>query len=675
MKTDCPAGTPDQLDTLCINTIRTLAMDAIQKANSGHPGAPMGLAPAAYVLWTRFLRHNPKNPDWENRDRFVLSGGHASMLLYSLLYLSGYDLSIEDLREFRQWMSKTPGHPEYGHTPGVETTTGPLGQGVANAVGMAMAERHLAAVFNRPGHEIIDHYTYVMCGDGDMMEGISSEAASLAGHLGLSKLICLYDDNRISIEGKTDITFTENVARRFAAYNWHVLEVTDGNDCDAIEKAIAAAKAESGKPSLILLRTHIAYGSPNKQDSSAAHGAPLGEEEVRLTKACLGCPPDKEFCVPDPVLDHFRQIVDQGKKLEAEWDKTVSEYTAAHPEAAKALFDRISGVLPTGWENVIPSFAPTDGKMATRKASGAVLNALAEKLPELIGGSADLAPSNNTLIKTSHDFQKGAYDGRNIRFGVREHVMGAILNGMSLHKGVRPYGGTFLVFSDYMRPTIRLAALMKQPVIYVFTHDSIAVGEDGPTHQPVEHLAVLRAIPGLTVIRPADAAETAVAWKLALESKDRPIALILSRQSLPVIDRDKYATADNVEKGAYVLADTNGTPDIILIGTGAEVHQAMAAKEMLAEKNIAARVVSMPSWDLFEAMGQDYKDSVLPPTAKARLAIEAGLPMGWERYTGDNGVIIGMTTFGASAPGNVVLEKFGFTADNVVEKALKLLKK
>ncbi len=675
MKTDCPAGTPDQLDTLCINTIRTLAMDAIQKANSGHPGAPMGLAPAAYVLWTRFLRHNPANPAWENRDRFILSGGHASMLLYSLLYLSGYDLSLDDLREFRQWMSKTPGHPEYGHTPGVETTTGPLGQGVANAVGMAMAERHLAAVFNRPGHEIIGHYTYVMCGDGDMMEGISGEAASLAGHLGLSKLICLYDDNRISIEGKTDITFTENVARRFEAYNWQVLEVTDGNDCDAIEKAIAKAKADTEKPSLILLRTHIAYGSPNKQDSAAAHGAPLGEEEVRLTKTCLGCPPDKEFCVPDPVLDHFRKIVDQGKALEAEWDKTVSAYTAAHPETAKALFDRISGVLPSGWTDVIPTFAPADGKMATRKASGAILNALADRLPELIGGSADLAPSNNTLIKTSHDFQKGAYDGRNIRFGVREHVMGAILNGMSLHKGVRPYGGTFLVFSDYMRPTIRLAALMKQPVIYVFTHDSIAVGEDGPTHQPVEHLAVLRAIPGLTVIRPADATETAVAWKLALESKDRPVALILSRQSLPVIDRDQYAAADNVKKGAYVLADTDGTPDIILIGTGAEVHQAMAAKEMLAKKGIAARVVSMPSWDLFEAMDPDYRDSVLPPTVRTRLAIEAGLPMGWERYTGDNGVIIGMTTFGASAPGNVVLEKFGFTAENVTEKALKLLGK
>ena len=500
------------LDDMCINTIRTLAIDAIEAANSGHPGAPMGLAPAAYVLWTRVLKHHPKNPKWPDRDRFVLSGGHASMMLYSLLYLCGYDLSLDDIKNFRQWGSKTPGHPEFGHTPGVETTTGPLGQGFANAVGMAMAERHLAARFNRDGHEIVDHYTYVMCGDGDLMEGVASEAASLAGHLGLGRLIAIYDDNHVTIEGDTAISFTEDVARRFEAYRWDVQSVSDGNDLAAIEKAIEAARNETQKPSLIVLRTQIAYGSPHKQGSCEAHGAPLGEEEVRLTKECLGCPIDEVFCVPEEVLQHYRNAMAKGRKAELLWDEKMKAYRNEFPDLAQQWSDALQNTLPDGWDSGIPDFSATDA-IATRAASGKILNALAEKLPNLIGGSADLAPSNNTLIGASHDFQQKAYDGRNIRFGVREHAMGAILSGMALHRGIRPYGGTFLVFADYFRPSIRLAAMMKLPVIYVLTHDSIAVGEDGPTHQPVEHLAALRAIPGLTVIRPADAGEAAAAWR------------------------------------------------------------------------------------------------------------------------------------------------------------------
>jgi transketolase len=596
------AETRQNIDDLCINTIRALCMDAVQKANSGHPGAPMGLAPAAYVLWTRVMNHNPENPGWLDRDRFVLSAGHASMLLYSLLHLSGYAVSLDDIKNFRQWNSKTPGHPEFGHTSGVETTTGPLGQGFANAVGMAMAERHLAARFNTPGHEIVDHYTYMICGDGDMMEGISSEAASLAGHLGLGKLICIYDDNDISIEGSTEIAFTEDVALRFKAYHWHILNVDDGNDIDAIYNAIQAAKAQTGRPSLIVLRTHIAYGSPNKQDTADAHGSPLGEEEVRLTKKSLGLPEDTLFNIPDAVRHHFTQCVENGKDAEAGWQEKFQAYNKKYPDMTKKWVDAMSGFLTTGWDKDIPEFSVSDGPIATRAASGKVLNAIAARLPTLIGGSADLAPSNKTYLDASHEFQKDAYDGRNIRFGVREHAMGGIMSGMFLHHGLRPYGGTFLVFADYLRPALRVAAIMNIPVIYVFTHDSIAVGEDGPTHQPVEHLVSLRAIPGLTVIRPADASETAQAWRQALQITNGPIALILSRQKLPVLKSN--AIKDGLTKGAYVLADCDGKPDIILIGTGSEVHIILEAKARLFEKGVAARVVSMPSWELFEKTSQ-----------------------------------------------------------------------
>ncbi len=672
MKKALPVKT-STIDDLCVNTIRTLAMDAVQAANSGHPGAPMGLAAAAYVLWTRVLKHNPQNPAWVDRDRFVLSAGHASMLLYSLLYLSGYKVSLKDLKDFRQWGSKTPGHPEYGHTAGVETTTGPLGQGFANAVGMAMAECHLAAVFNRSNQKIVDHHTYVMCGDGDLMEGISGEAASLAGHLGLGKLICIYDDNKISIEGSTAIAFTENVAARFKAYRWHLLRVNDGNDLQAVQKALKEAKAETEKPSLIVMRTHIAYGSPNKQDSAAAHGAPLGEDEVRLTKENLGWPAEEKFLVPDKVLKTFRKSVDKGKKAEAAWQKKYITYAKKQPEPAKEWEAAITGKLPLRWDAKIPTFK--EGKpIATRAASGQVLNSLADKLPTLMGGSADLAPSNNTLIKSSFDFQKGFYAGRNIRFGVREHAMGAILSGMALHKGVRPYGGTFLVFADYCRPAIRLATVMKLPVIYVFTHDSVALGEDGPTHQPVEHFAALRAIPGLIVIRPADATETAAAWRLAISSAKAPVALILSRQNLPVLDRSRYPSATMLAKGGYVLSDSEGTPDVILIGTGSEVTLCLEAQALLAKKNVAARVVSMPSWELYEKTTQRYKDAVLPPQVTARVAVEAGISMGWERYVGNSGAVIGINRFGASAPGALVLKKYGIKASAIVSKAMQLTK-
>ncbi len=669
-------GTPKTqpaIDDLCINTIRTLSMDAVQKANSGHPGAPMGLAPAGYVLWTRVMKHNPKNPDWTDRDRFVLSGGHASMLLYSLLHLTGYDLSLEEIQNFRQWGSKTPGHPEYGHTPGVETTTGPLGQGFANAVGMAMAERHLAANFNRPGLDIVGHFTYVMCGDGDMMEGVTSEAASLAGHLGLSKLICLYDDNGISIEGTTSIAFTENVAKRFDAYRWQVIKVKDASDPDAIEQAILAAKAETGKPSIIMLKTHIAHGSPNKQDTADAHGAPLGEEEIVLTKAALGWKEKKPFTIPKKALNAFRRCIKAGEKAEARWKKTYQAYNRKHPRLADEWVNALTRFMPKGWEANLPRFKPEDGPMATRAASGKVLNAAAAIFPSLMGGSADLAPSNKTYIDGSPEFQKKHYDGRNIRFGVREFAMGAIMSGMFLHGGVRPYGGTFLVFADYMRPAIRLAALMKLPVVYVFTHDSVAVGEDGPTHQPVEHLAVLRAIPNLTVIRPADATETVQAWQKAIAMNDSPVALILSRQKLPILDAKQ--TAHGVEKGGYVLSDCKGKPRIILIATGAEVHITLKAQELLAGKGIPARVVSMPSWEIFEENSTEFKNRILPPAIKHRIAVEAGIPMGWERYVGPGGSVIGIDRFGASAPGGTVLEKFGFTPDRIVETALRMLKK
>lgn len=661
------------IDEICINTIRTLSMDAVQNPNSGHPGAPMGLAPAGYVLWTRMMKHNPKNPGWLDRDRFVLSGGHASMLLYSLLHLSGYGVTLDDIKNFRQWDSKTPGHPEFCHTPGVETTTGPLGQGFANAVGMAMAERHLAARFNRNGYEIVDHFTYMMCGDGDMMEGLSSEAASLAGHLGLGRLICIYDDNKISIEGNTDITFTEDVALRFKAYNWHILNVDDGNDTDAIFNALEKAKAETERPSLIVLRTHIAFGSPNKQDTADAHGAPLGEEEVRLTKKILGVPDDRSFFIPEQALNKFRECINAGKQAEDDWQETYRAYSKKYPDLTKQWVDAMSGFLTQGWDAEIPEFSVADGPMATRTASGKVLNAIAEKLPTLIGGSADLAPSNKTYMNAYPEFQKGVYHGRNIRFGVREHAMGAILSGMFLHNGLRPYGGTFLVFADYMRPAIRVASLMNLPIIYVFTHDSIAVGEDGPTHQPVEQLAGLRAIPGLTVIRPADASETAQAWRQAVKNTKGPVALILSRQKLPVLPPDPME--NGLADGAYILTDCKDKPDIILIATGSEVHITLEAQKRLAQENVAVRVVSMPSWELFEQTPQEYKDRVLLPDVAVRLAIEAGSPMGWEHYVGNNAAIIGMNGFGTSAPGGTVMKQFGFTPENIVQKAMDLLKK
>jgi transketolase len=666
------ARTKPSIDELCINTIRTLAMDAVEAAKSGHPGAPMGLAPAGYVLFTRVLKHNPQNPGWVDRDRFVLSGGHASALLYGLLHLCGYDLPLDEIKRFRQWGSKTPGHPEYRHTPGVETTTGPLGQGIGNAVGMAIAERHLAARFNRGAQKIVDHFTYVFCGDGDLMEGVASEAASLAGHLGLGRLICLYDDNRVTIDGGTELSFTENVAQRFKAYGWQVLRVRDGNDLDALRQAFADARAEAAKPSLIVCRTHIAFGSPHKQDSHEAHGAPLGADEVRLTKARLGFPPEESFFIPEEALRHFRRCVDKGAKAEAAWRKIFGTWAEKFPQQAKDWGRAMDRSLPPGWDADLPDFA--DGKpIATRAAFGQVLNAVAPRLPTLMGGSADLSPSNNTAIKGAHDFQKGVRDGRYLRFGVREHAMGAILSGLALHGGVRPYGGTFLVFADYMRPSIRLAALMKLAVIYIFTHDSIAVGEDGPTHQPVEQLAALRAIPGLTVIRPADATETAAAWRTVLQTIDGPAALILSRQNLPVLDRRNLPPAEMLSRGAYVLSEAAGAPQAVLIASGSEVQLALKAQSMLAAKGVAARVVSMPSWELFEKMPRDYRDAVLPPAVSARVAVEGGIAMGWERYVGAGGAVVGMAGFGASAPGGTVMEKFGFTAERVAEAALRVL--
>jgi transketolase len=662
-----------EIEKLCVNTIRTLAMDAVQKADSGHPGAPMGLAPAAYVLWTKILKYNPKNPSWYDRDRFVLSGGHASMLLYSLLYLTGYDLDLEDIRNFRQWESRTPGHPELGCTTGVETTTGPLGQGFTNAVGMAIAERHLAAMFNRPDHEIVDHYTYVMCGDGDLMEGITSEAASLAGHLGLSRLICIYDDNGITIEGKTAISFTEDVAMRFRAYNWHVIKVDDGNNIEAIYRAIIDARNEKERPSLIAVRTHIAYGSPNKQDSADAHGAPLGEEEVRLTKKALGWPEDKTFFVPQEALDIFRKSVEKGKDSESLWAKKFEAFQISFPELSERFDFAMTGKLEKGWDADLPNLQ--EEALATRAASGKVINAIAGKIPGLIGGSADLAPSNNTIIKSSSDMQKGTYEGRNIRFGVREHAMGGIMSGIALHGGLIPFGGTFLVFADYMRPSIRLAALMGQHVIYVFTHDSIAVGEDGPTHQPVEHLACLRAIPGLTVIRPSDSTETVEAWRQAININNGPTALILSRQKLPAIDRKKYGPAEGLANGGYILRGNRKKPDIILIATGSEVHIALEAAERLSENAVNARVVSMPSVELFEKQPSEYKEKILPSGKIPRLITEAGISMGWDRYMGKKGSMIGMTRFGASAPGGTLMKKFGFTADNIIQKAMELMGK
>ncbi|MBT3178113.1 MAG: transketolase [Desulfobacula sp.] len=660
------------IDQLTITTIRTLCMDAVQKANSGHPGAPMGLAPCAYVLFKRFLKHNPKNPAWIDRDRFVLSGGHVSSLIYSLLYLFGYGLEIDDLKNFRQWGSRTPGHPELGHTPGVETTTGPLGQGIANAVGMAVAERHLAARFNMKDKEIINHHTYVMCGDGDLMEGVALETISLAGHLGLGKLICLYDDNSITIEGKTDIAFTEDVRAKFESQNWHVVTVNDGNDLEEIQKAIQAGKDAVARPSLVQIKTHIAYGSPNKQDSSDAHGAPLGVEEIKLVKKFYGAPVDKNFFVPENVLENCGKALIFGEGFEQSWQNIFNDYKKQYPKLAASFVDAISGFLSEGWDAKIPQFNPEDGPVATRAASGQVLNAIADNLPELMGGSADLAPSNKTYINGASDFQKDAYDGRNIRFGVREHAMAAIMSGMYLHSGIRPYGGTFLVFADYMRPAIRMATLMKLPLIYVFTHDSVAVGEDGPTHQPVEHLASLRAIPGLNVVRPADANETALAWKQALKTVDSPTALILSRQKLPTLDVSQRDGEFNY--GAYAVKKVMD-PDMILIGTGSEVHICVEAAGILKkDHNIKATVVSMPSWELFANAPAPYRERILPTSITKRMAVEAGISMGWEKYTGSEGKIIGIDKFGASAPGGTVLKEYGISVENIVEKALDLLK-
>ncbi len=665
-----------ELDILSINTIRTLAVDAVQKANSGHPGMPMGTAPMAYTLWTRFLRFNPRNPEWANRDRFVLSAGHGSMLLYSLLHLTGHDLSLDDIKKFRQWGSATPGHPEYGHTAGVETTTGPLGQGFGNAVGMALAEARLAAEFNRPGHEIIDHRTYVIASDGDIMEGVQSEAASIAGHMGLHKLTVLYDDNRITIDGGTDLTFSEDVGKRYAAYGWDVHEVDAGNDVDAIEAAIRAASDNTEQPSLIRIRTNIGYGSPNRQDSSKAHGEPLGEEETRLTKENLGWPADETFLVPDEVAAHFGEAVRRGAAWEAEWATRLEAYGSEYATEAGELERRLKGELAADWDADLAVFTPDDGPMATRTASGKVLNAAATKLPELMGGSADLAGSNNTDIDGDGDFERGAYGNRNLRFGIREHAMGAILNGMALHGAFIPYCGTFLIFSDYMRPSIRLAALMRQRVVYVYTHDSIGLGEDGPTHQPIEHLAALRAMPGLVVLRPADANETREAWRVAIERRSAPTALALTRQKLPVLGGEAagLASADNLRRGAYVLAEApGGEPALILIASGSEVAVTLEAWRNLTGDGIAARLVSMPSWELFEEQDEQYRDSVLPPGVDVRLAIEAGSSFGWRRWIGDHGDVIGIDRYGASAPGATNMEKFGFTPENIEDRARALL--
>lgn len=666
------ADAETNLDQLTINTIRTLCIDAVQKANSGHPGAPMGLAPAAYILFKRFLKHNPKNPAWIDRDRFVMSGGHVSSLLYSLLFLTGYGLEIDDLKSFRQWGSKTPGHPERGETPGVETTTGPLGQGIANAVGMAIAECHLAARFNKEEAQLIDHHTYVMCGDGDLMEGVSLEAISLAGHLGLGKLICLYDDNSITIEGKTDIAFTEDVRAKFESQNWHVVTVQDGNDLDELQKAIQAGKDAVARPTLVQIKTHIAYGSPNKQDSSSAHGSPLGADEIKLVKKFYGVPEDKEFYVPEEVLENCRKALTFGEGFEQTWQKTFDAYKTEYAAAADLFVDAISGFLTKGWDAKIPKFSSEDAPVATRAASGQVLNAIAENLPALMGGSADLAPSNKTFLDGLTVFQKGSREGRNVCFGVREHAMGAVMSGMYLHSGIRPYGGTFLVFADYMRPAIRLASLMKLPLIYVFTHDSVAVGEDGPTHQPVEHVASLRAIPGLTVVRPADANETALAWKLALITLDSPTALILSRQKLPTLDVSQRDGEFNY--GAYTVKNVTD-PDMILIATGSEVHICVEAADILEkDHNIKAAVVSMPSWELFEKAPAPYRERILPSDVTKRIAVEAGISMGWEKYTGTEGKIIAIDKFGASAPGGTVLKEYGISTENIVENALALLK-
>lgn len=660
------------IDELSINTIRFLSADAVEKANSGHPGTPMGDAAMAYVLWTRFLRHNPKNPRWAGRDRFVLSAGHASMLLYSLLHLTGYDLSLEELKNFRQWGSHTPGHPEYEPDRGVETTTGPLGQGFATGVGMAMAERYLADRYNRSGFSLFDYNIYSITSDGDMMEGVSNEAASLAGHLGLGKLVYLYSDNSITIEGPTDLAFTEDVAKRFEALNWHVQKV-EGNDLEAVEKAIEAARAETQKPSLIVARTDIGFGSPTKESTADAHGAPLGPEELKGAKEKLGWPLTPEFHIPEEALKNFREAVKKGEALENEWNEVHSKWAGENQELAKEWKGLAESMKGGEWAEELPVFAPGDGPMATRSASGKCLNAMAPKAPFLVGGSADLAPSNNTELKGMAAFGADSA-GRNIHFGVREHAMGAVLNGLALSRAIVPYGGTFLIFSDYMKPAIRLASLMKLPVIYVFTHDSIGLGEDGPTHQPIEQLAGLRAIPNLTVIRPSDATETMEAWKCAITRGKGPVAIVLTRQKVPVIDREKHPGADNLARGAYVLADPpEGEAELIIIATGSEVDIALGAHEELSERGVKARVVSMPSRELFEEQPEEYRLKVLPPGVKLRIAVEAASPLGWHKYVGDEGEVIGITTFGASAPYKVIFENYGFTVKNIVSRAVALL--
>lgn len=658
------------IDQLCINTIRALTLDAVQKAESGHPGLPLGAAPMAYVLWTRFLRHNPHNPKWENRDRFLLSAGHGSMLLYSLLHLTGYDLSLDELKNFRQWGSKTPGHPEYGLTPGVEITTGPLGQGFANGVGMAMGAAHLAAKFNKENFPLIDHYVYAIVSDGDLMEGVASEAASLAGHLKLGKLIYLYDDNHVTIEGFTNLAFSEDVPKRFEAYGWHTQTVADGNNLDEIDKAIRAAQAVTDKPSLISVKTVIGFGMPTEGTRKAHSDAP-GEEAVRETKRHLGWPEDKQFYIPDEALAHYREAIPRGEQLESDWHALVEKYEQEHSEEAKTWRSMMSAELPAGWEDALPKFEEPKS-VATRVASGEVINALAPVLPMLIGGSADLGVSNNTDIKSSHSFEAGSYDGRILHFGVREHAMGSTLTGISLNGGLIPFGGTFMTFSDYMRPAIRLAALSEVQVIYVFTHDSIGLGEDGPTHQPIEHLAALRAIPHLYVIRPADSLETSEAWRIAILRRHAPTALALTRQKVPVIDRNKFAKADGLRRGAYVLANAE-SPRLILLATGSEVSLALDAWQKLQDEGVAARVVSMPCWELFEEQPQEYRDQVLPPSVSARLAVEAGVRQGWDRYVGPQGDVICLDRFGASAPGDVALRNLGFNVDNVLGHARRLL--
>jgi transketolase len=680
------------MDQLCINTIRTLSIDAVQKANSGHPGAPMDAAPMAYALWMRHMRYNPKNAGWPDRDRFVLSAGHASMLLYSLLYLTGYDVTMDDLKQFRQWGSRTPGHPERHCLPGVEVSTGPLGQGVGNSVGMAMAERWLAARFNRPGHTIVDHFTYVIASDGDMMEGVAAEAASLAGHLRLGRLIVLYDANQVSLSGTTSVTFSEDVGRRFEAYGWHVQHIADGNDVAGLDGAIAAAKAETSKPSLIVVRTHLGFGSPNKQDTFKAHGEPLGEDEVKATKRAYGWPEDKTFYVPDEALREFRRAVPRGAEWEADWRRRMDAYRGAFPDLARDFDQALAGRFHDGWEASLPVFTAADKPMATREASGKVMNALVSVVPTLAGGSADLDPSTFTQLKGEGDFESPdtphagvqgdsggpwSYAGRNMHFGVREHAMGAAAVGMAAHGGLRPYVATFLVFSDYMRPSVRLAALSDLDVIYVWTHDSVGLGEDGPTHQPIEHLASLRAIPNLVVLRPADATETVEAWRTALRRTGGPTAIVCTRQKLPVLDRGTLAPASGVARGAYVLADAaqSGDPHLVLIATGSEVTLALEAHQRLSREGIHCRLVSMPSWELFEAQPQAYRDEVLPPQVGARVSVEAAASFGWDRWVGPDGAVIGIDRFGASAPGGVVLKELGFTADHVVAVAKAVLER